>query len=99
MLPGHFSFRHSTSILRGIHTNLGQVIITRNVNESWVGTSTSKYFFLTCIVIVFENTLSASDDKVDEDNLATAFDVTCRAWTVRTRRYIVPTKTTLIVAN
>ena len=24
-----------------------------------------------------------SDDKVEEDHLATAFDVTCRAWTVR----------------
>ena len=55
MLPGRSSFRRSTSILRGIHTNSGRIIIIRNANESWVGTSTSKYLLLSYVTMVFEH--------------------------------------------
>jgi hypothetical protein len=70
--------------LHGTHTNSWPIGIKRIAKAWWIGMSISEYKYVIPEHCAFLKMVSApSDDKVEEDHLATAFDVTCRAWIVR----------------
>ena len=78
--PGPSSSQRSTLALRGTHTNSWPIGIKKIARAWWI----SEYRYVIPEHCMFLKMVSTpSNDKVEEDHLATAFDIICHAWIVR----------------